>query len=343
MIQWMQDLVSQSQEYDNHKHDYLADTTDFSFDAITSAVQPPEGLFQAPPLYPTEQAWTQIFSKLGPAVYGKGSNRVLPNDYLLAIDPDVRAINLNRAIGKMVDKRWLVRGYDSNARAVLSEDYTILPNTDILLAVQEILEKESERFPRLQPVRPYVSADELSLKIVWADIKDDGNGGAYGIGAWLTNGETGFRRFRGLPLIQRGSCTNSTIVDNTKESFSFVHRGSFRSVIVQLKAMIGQLLRASAELVDKMILAEEEYIPDLADVVTGLAKIHGWDDRFTNNVLIGTEGKASRAGLVFGVSYAAHNALEDPLAQADAEILAGDLLVTEGSIFSKARAVALRD
>lgn len=342
-LKWLDNLISESQEYDTHKADYSGYAKDFRFGDYDSFMYPPASVFGSPPpLEPTDWAWNQIFTKLGPAVFGKGSGKSLPADYLLAVDPDVRSYNLNRALGNANGKEWFVRTYDNRARAVLSQDYATLPNTEVLTTIKSLLEGELDRFPGVHAYNPFVSADDLSVKIIWKDIPNAGNGGGFGIGTYFGNGEIGNRKFKGLPLIKRNSCDNSTIVDTERHGFSFVHRGSARSMVVQLKAMIGDLFRSSAEIVNQMLVAEEDRIDDLATVMSGLAKMNGWDDNFKAQAFIGTEGMNSRAGLVAGISYAAQS-LEDPLAQADAEIYSGSILVAPGTLFDRARAYARKE
>ena len=82
--------------------------------------------------------------------------------------------------------------------------------------------------------------------------------------------------------------------------------------------------------------AEEEQIPDFEAVLSGLARQHGWAQPVHSAVLIGTEGNTTRAGIVNGITYAAHRAVEHPNDQVDMEILGGAILTAPDSLFTQA-------
>jgi hypothetical protein len=269
-------------------------------------------------------AFRQMCAKLGPAVYGKGSNKGLPAEYLQAIPADLRATVLNRHVKVDLGKTWMARGYDGDCRAILSGDYARVSNAAVLEAVQAIIEKEAHNFPGLQWVRPSVTRDDLNLKIVW---HTPGNGN-YGIGTYIGNGETGNRKYRVLPMIQRHSCTNSLIFDQEMEGGVVgIHRGSVKTIMTLIKASLVNVFHLSAEAMDRIIEAEATELPDLAEVMAGIGRKFGWDEAILNHALMGTENQNTVAGLANGISFAAHAAVEDPNQQVDMETLAGSVLL----------------
>lgn len=324
------DYLNKSGEYDQHKADYSEFARNLKFDEQSDLIIPPQMFGAVPPLSPTVWAWGQIFSKLGPAVFGKGASKSLPSDYLLAIPPDLRSVNLNRHLQNANGSAWLVRGYDQQARAVLSDGYSIIGNTELLEVLEGVVEQNKTTDFRLS--RPSVTADDLNIRTIWKDTK----GGNYGIGVYIGNGEIGNRRLRIYPLIQRHSCENSIIIEHDK-GIEFVHRGSKITKMVLIKSVIAELFGVAAEILEKMIAAESEQIPDFTTVLDGLAVRYGWDENTRMTIAVGTEGSQTRAGLVNGVTYAAHVIPNiTPNDSADMEILGGRILLAPDSLFRQA-------
>lgn len=322
--------VNQSLEYDAHKADYSEFARNLHFDETSALVIPPQMFGAVMPMKPTTWAWGQIFSKLGPAVYGKGCNKTLPSDYLLAIPADLRAQNLNRHLQNANGAGWMVRGYDDQARAVLSEGYATIANTELLEILDGVITQNQTADFHLS--RPSVTPDDLNIRTIWKDTK----GGNYGIGVYIGNAEIGNRRLRIYPLIQRHSCENSIIIEHDK-GIEFVHRGSKITKMILVKSVIAELFGVAAEVLEKMIAAESQQIPDFADVLDGLAIKYGWNDGTKTSVTLGTEGQQTRAGIVNGVTYAAH-AIDTltPNESADMEILGGRILLAPDSLFRSA-------
>lgn len=341
----LEGLITQSAEHDAQKHDHTAEARDLWFDEAARLSVPPTLMGRMLPLEMTEWASRQLYSKLGPVVFGRGSSKALPYDYLTALDPDMRADVLNRHLRAAADRRWLVRGYGETTRAVLDGNYPIVSNTELLEAMEGLIKHERGRFEGLTLVRPSVTADDLNLKIVWRNVDVGGHGGwgggsaPYGLGCYLGNGEIGNRRIRLWPLVQKHSCTNSIIVDHD-EGLTLTHRGSLAGIMVLIKAALGRVFQASAETLDRLIMAEAERIPDLSDTLDGLSLKYGWSTEVRDAVAFGMEGQQTRAGLVAGVSYAAHAALDDPNAQADMEVLGGRILMADSSLFGRAAVMA---
>ena len=79
----------------------------------------------------TDHATTQLYDKLGPAHYGKGSNKSLPSEYLAKFPPAMRADILNWTLERS-PSTWKVRLYEDTCRAVLDGDYPRVWNTEVL-------------------------------------------------------------------------------------------------------------------------------------------------------------------------------------------------------------------
>ncbi|HMN10968.1 MAG TPA: hypothetical protein PKD55_01435 [Bellilinea sp.] len=327
----LEELIETSRRYDMNKHDHTVRARDLEFQS-DGTIQVPNSFFGAvQPLESTRWAFGQLASKLGPTVYGKGSTKTLPTDYLMAVDPDLMATNMNRHLSQS-EQTYMVRAYGNQARAIVDSKFPTISNTEILEIVDKILEEERINFPDINIIRPYVSADDLNFKIIVRNVSTQT--GDYGHGVYVGNGEIGNRRLRVWEAIQRHSCTNSIVRGTDGVSIDQVHRGSASHLRILLKSTLVQALRASGELLDQMLKADEEEIPSFTDVIAGLTKEYGWTDEVHDAILVGTEGRETRGGLIAGVSYAAHRTQEGN-DMVDLEILAGKLLSVRGTVFDR--------
>ena len=337
-------LINQSSEFDSRKADHIAPAREFHFNSL-AAIEPPAilGGLQSAPLMPDEHALRQLCTKLGPAVWGKGTSKSLPYDYVTTIPADLRSTAFNRHLQDANGSRWMVRGYGNKARAVLSGDYPgganhdgDFENTQYLKAVHELVTASLPSFPEIRLVRPSVTPDDLNIKVMWKNVQTGTDeGGQYGIGVYIGNGETGSKKLSVLPCLQRTKCDNSIILDS-ENGLAMVHRGSLAAMRTQFKAAIGRMFQVGAELLDRMIAAEEEQIDDFEMVLGGLAIKHGWRDDISAAVMVGTEGKRTRAGIVNGVTWAAHTRIENPNEQVEMEMLGGSILVAPDTLFATA-------
>ena len=337
----VQELLDKSQEQDEHKTDYLAHPHGMKFDQNCIMQVEPGGLFMngTVALSPNEWAYRQIFSKLGTTVFGKGVNKTLPADYMMALRSDLRAYVLNDHLKNYPNGDWFVRAYDNTCRAILSDRYAAIGNTELLNILSAVTNEA--KTPSYLTNSSNVNADSLNVRIIWKDVNrgDNNKGnGSWGIGVAITNGETGQRRLRGMPLLQRHSCQNSIILDQSVNGFEFTHRGSVATKMIVVKSAMQEILPFAAELLETMIAAEAQQIPDFTDVLNGLATQYGWDEKTSANVAIGTEGQTTRAGIVNGVTHAAKS-IENPDERMDMEILGGRILMAPDSVFSQAAKV----
>ena len=347
-------LIATSTRYDQSKTDFRVAARDLHFDpdAHLVVLAPPlpydDGTFarerlrflSKPPVgcvaAMTDHATAQLYDKLGPAHYGKGSAKSLPSDYLSKFPAERRADILNWTLARS-PARWKVRLYEDTCRAVLDGDYPRVWNSEVLRQLERVL-RDRSGLDGLQLDRPFVSPDECFLRLWW-----DGAGtGNYRIGALFGNSEIGTRKFTGVPMIRRTSCANSIVVGDVsaltgqKAGFQLVHyRGaSAEAMMTQFYAQLPALLNASAALINKMIEAEDVLIPDFRQVLDGLMIEHGWKKDFLEVVDAGTEGQRTLAGLVNGITYAAHvHADTSNPAALELETLAGNYLLAAPVVF----------
>jgi hypothetical protein len=305
-METLSDLIEQSTRLDQDKADYLAGIADITFDQQARIVIP-DSLFNAvTPLEMTDWALRQACEKLGPP----------PAEYMRVCPPPLRATNLNHWRESGNGKSWFVRADGDKARAVLTQEYTPVANTRVLEMTQELLGNTPYNL-----VHPFLDADTLHVKISVADTKD----GHYAVGAYIGNGEIGNHAVRVWPFIQRHACTNSILyTDGGFEQRHYKVTPAF--IFGALKEKIGQAIGMASEMLDQIVRAEAEHIPDLADVIADLCKQKGLSQPVHDLILIGTEGNKTRFGLVNGLSFAAHQ-IDDIEHTIELEALAGAVLM----------------
>lgn len=328
-------LLNESAEQDQHKADYIIHPTEIKFsndDNMNFSMSQHlfgENAKVQVSAKPTDWAWRQLFSKLGASVFKKGENKTLPNDYMLALRPDLRAYILNDHLKNYPNGNWMIRNYDQDCRAVLSDRYAAIPNTELLDLLYKASDNtKAENYLASSSVTP----DSLNVRQIWKDVNRPGSQGGWGIGIAITNGETGQRKLRGKALIQRHQCQNSIIVDMDMGGFEFTHHGSVQTKMIVVKSVMQEILPFAAEMLEKMIESQSHDIPDFTDVLQGLAIHYGWEEKIAAEVAIGTEGQHNLFGLVNGVTHAAKFAKTDD-DRMSMETLGGGLLITKDSVF----------
>jgi hypothetical protein len=244
-----------------------------------------------------------------------------PWSYLRRCPGELRAQNWNSWL-RAQERERLVRAYGGVCRAVLSNEYSPVASSKIIKGAMTLVDDMPYKL-----VRSYVTPDILYLKIAM-DGRQGGDGiGPLYIGCFIMNGEIGNRRLVVAPFVQRTSCENSVMyVDG---GISQVHRHlSQERILYLLTTGIAEALHVADDMVDNMLRASREQMPQLRQVVEALRRQRDLPDSIEGDILIGSEGHKSLLGLTYGVSYAAHaNPDISDDARIDLECLAGELLM----------------
>jgi len=280
----LNEMLAQSQELDKQKEDYLIPLEDIAF--TEQGISFKEKLFGTTlDMEMTDWALGQVCDKLGPP----------PRKYMDVCPGDLRAQNLNHWKEEK-DGGWLVRSYEEKARAVLSKDYTIMNNSEVLNTMIDIIGDTA-----YEPVQPFISPDSTHVKIKVTDNSD----GKYGQGVYVGNGETGNYKLRVLPFVQRTSCTNSIIWKGGGVELRHWRVGRI-DLMYTIKRFMGEALNKTKEMMDNIIEAELETIPDFADYVKKFCKDNNVSEVGFGVVMAGTESEHSRMALINGLTYYAH-------------------------------------
>lgn len=328
----LSDLLDYANDLAQYKADYKGKPTEFTFtnDGLLTSRRLNGDLFgyAMSPARLTDHAIKQACTKLGRA-YELPS---LPADYMRALQtkaPETFAQNMNAAIDRLPKGGgWTVRTYQDEARAVLSDEYLVFDNKDMLGLLNTVL--ETDNTPHRISTRSFVTVNNMVADVLFKDIhtgRSDGNGG-FQLGVRIRNGEIGDWSGGIYPVVKRTSCDNSISVDDRAMSFTFKHfgRNTMASKRVMLKSAMMEILPFSTNIIEKLLEAEETELPRFADIVNGLGFKHGWSESFIGAVFAGSEARYSLAGLVNGVTFAAHTQASNPEAMTDAEFLGGALL-----------------
>lgn len=353
-------LLAASQKFDKKKRDYTGDPTALSVSnagKFAIAEQLPafgKPVFEKHTGFNLEShALRQLLSRVSLPYFGKGNSATMDGadwEMMLQKYPKYFAAIINDLIPQIESKGLTVRTHDKAIRAVLTDRYGIVDNTQLLKAIHNILTEVAPDLKDLRVVTSTVDRDRLDLRIVFAEgqqanpndptpqgvtRRGDGNSlSPYGYGVSLTNEETGRGGLSLWGLIWRGPCTNAIRL-KTPESINLRHIGETAVLLGRVKQSFMDVLPVAAGALNRVYEVSNKSLGNIADVVAGLGKTYGWGEDTTRQILIGTEGQETVMGLVNGVSFAAikQESAED---RAELEIQAGAILTAPDSLFTRA-------
>lgn len=352
-------LITDSSKFDKKKADLEGKPTALTVNANGkwSHMKPadlfgvPGGFERVANLSIEPHALGQLLGRLSSVYFGKGSSTMMDRqdwETMLAKYPKQFAPIINDLLTQVESKGLLIRTEAKAIRAVLTDKYGIVDNTQVLNAVREILVATGDAMPDLTVVKSTVNRDRLDMRIVFKNPKitnpelipqgetrrgDIGNR-PYGFGVYVGNEETGRGGLSVKALAQRHGCTNSIIIES-KENIQLRHLGETQVLLGRLQQSFADILPIGADILNRIYAVTNKALPNLTDVLSGLSKQYGWDDDAQNQILIGTEGQETVMGLVNGVSYAA-SLLKDSTDQVEMEMQAGSILTAPDSLFARA-------
>jgi len=356
-------MIARSENYDLAKRDYKGDAPNFRFtDAGQmefNASQQLKGLTitdSSQPLGFTDYAFGQLLERMSRSYFGNtqpASKLMKREDWetMRRNYPQQFAAIMNDVLVKYAAKArnsgLLMRTYDETIRAIFTSLYGVVNNTAMLKAVYNVLAESANELPGLRVVRSEVTPDDMLLQVVWrnvdspnAEANRPGDGfnlgeGSYGAGFLVRNGETGRNGISITPAIWRGPCTNSIFLKSA-EAFTMRHIGMEADLLATIKVSTYKMLPLVDKALQMAFEAEVQQLPSIADVINGFAKEYKWSEKVKSSVLLGTEGRHTKMGLVNGVSYAAHAATGgDTDLMVDMSTLAGSFLMQPVSYFEK--------
>lgn len=327
----LRDLQTLSAATDEWKSDYVHPANEYQF--VDGKLVIPGN---SAALTMSQNAMSQMATKLGPSVWGAGSSRQVPMEYLTKLPTDLQDLALNHHLGQN-NQRWMVRGYHSpdggsTARAFLAGDYPKVSNTRIIEMANEALQAGGMDPDSMKIVRHWVNADSVNVQIQTNLVnvpKNGHEGGDYGMGVSFSNNETGNGGLSVAPFIYRLVCRNGLIAKTPMASMQLQHHRAYtpKMMLMQFAETLAVALKLSEEALEKLLEAELTVFPNFNKIVNGLAKNQKWSQEVITSVAIGSEGKQTHAGLVNGITYAAHRLYQDkPEQRVAMEEFAGEVL-----------------
>lgn len=355
-------LIAKSEAFDAKKIDYKGAAPQFHFTddgkmQYTQASQLAgiQVVDTSAPLGFTDEAFSQLLGRFSQSFFGYGKSHTMKREDWQMIQrayPQQFATIMNDVLSKYAQKTrnngLLMRTYDENIRAIFTSLYGIVDNTQMLKGVREVLDEAKTGLPEMRLVRSEVTPDDMLVQVVWKNVQSPnaeanrpGDGfnlgeGSYGAGFSVRNGETGRNGISITPMLWRGPCTNSIILKSAN-TFAMRHVGDSSSIIATIKTATYQMMPIAEAGLKAAFEAEVTRLPSIADVINGFAKEYKWSDKVKDAVLIGTEGRDTKMGVINGVSYAAHKATNDNTdLMVDMSTLAGALLMAPIGVFERA-------
>lgn len=213
----IQDIIEISQGYDEHKVDIFAKLdavepiSNFEFNLQTGI-----GLQQ---LEWEEHSYYQLWHRLMD-YFINGKPKIFSNSVIKHFweNEDVGNFALNHHITEAISNQSSVstkdlcfRLYGKICRAVLSEQYGSILNTELLEALKLPLQLLSEDY---RIIDYKITRDSVMIKTLYKDFNVAD--GSYGAGVYIYNDEVGRGALRLGTLIKRGRCDNTTILSNVK-------------------------------------------------------------------------------------------------------------------------------
>lgn len=228
-------------------------------------------------------------------------------------------------------KKVLARMHDGGFRAFLSDQYRIYDNHHLLKVATEFVGDIPHEIKGVN-----LNADKLYIKIMLA-LKS-GHDGDYGIGFSLANMEIGGSAVHIMPFLYRQVCSNGLVVVQKRDAKEdgiltrIPHRWkTTKQIDYAVHEALAYTLERSDQLVDAMAQSARMELPGAADILSKIVRGQGLGrklvDHVVNTAVLGMEGRETAAGVINGLSYAAHAAKglnEDQAAQFEA--LAGSAL-----------------
>lgn len=306
-------LIDTAADFAANKHDSVAPARSLSF-TPDGRLTVPNNLFGgALSLGLEDLAISQLAGRLGPTFWD-ASKRTIPSDFYKHLNrayPAHFASLTNDLLGGH-DGNLLVRGYGDDARAILSDSYARLDNSEVLDMASQVLDglpyqivESGKYFSKNDGVQ----RDEMAIRVVVKHVKPGDENTGYGLGVLIRNGETGGAASEIRPLIMRTSCMNSLVFKQGEAGedlgLRLTHRGVRAAKLNLMASAIAEALPMAEDNLVKYLNTRTAKI-DLAGVIAKLGEDHGWSEDMSLAVGVGSEGHQSVYGLINGLTFAAH-------------------------------------
>lgn len=285
-IKTLKQLLDDAVDLASHKTDLICMSSDIRFSHPTVYHNPIDATNMLLTFEP--YALDQAAEKLG-----------VPLAYLHKCPPSLQEVNLNYWADKY-KSGWQLRLYDQKVRAVLSKEYEPVDNATVMNALIAAIGDT-----RYQLDATELDRDNMFLRFLFNDKDIKGNN--FKVGVTVQNDEVGDGALKLLPFVQKTQCTNS--IQKRDGGFIMRHVRSTTAFITGvLKEKIGKLFGVSTDMLEMIVQADVDRIPNLSEVIRKISIKHNLNDSIQSYIYMGVGQSNTRMGLVDGLSYAAHAA-----------------------------------
>lgn len=325
------DVMNAATRDDANKRDYRVPLHGILFDEGLIKVDPTKILQKgtydfdntliAEGFYPTDHCVTQVANALEmPVKYSKWL-RQQGRPGLALFDR-----NANFVAARQENNPMFLRTVGNNGRALLSQDYTAIGNTQVL----DIVAGLSKDQYAADIKRMYLGAEGFWLQVVCPElVYDDPTAqgqklfGGFNIG----NSEIGSRKVSIEFFIYRLACLNGLIVRVKKLAelaWRHIHY-TVRELRDRIVRALAESLELGNEVAQRFIDSHSEPLPNLQKVIARLAEQNTWTQKFQDAVIEQTAGEpGTKFGLINSVTAAAKSL--NPDARIEMERFAGTLI-----------------
>ena len=277
------------------------------------------------------------FSQLNDRLFGPPTKWILGDK----CPEGLRGKITNRLLEEYPDKDFFVRVKNTEARAVLSHQYTVFDHTEFVDLVAEALDTAGVKPTVFRPtIGDFMSTYILLEAISFGRDPLNHGGGGEGLhpAIYISNSEIGTGAARTMGGLYRSVCENGVIYGWERETAQVViHKHFQRNTLAAIVAAgVIDALKMSEEAAHKFMAARDQKIePQRLDGLIGRwASTYGISVDIKDNWLSNTKTEWHRSGLeeptIFDVvnaaTYVAHEYSDSPQQRENVERMAGRIL-----------------
>lgn len=315
----LQDIINWSEQLDENKFDIFASIPQLNWNSgSTFSYNEKYGYLEEHAYY---QMWHRLMDTTinnKPKIF---SNSVIRHfwdepelgDYAHKYHLNIAIDNNFPSVGKILC--WRMAGMD--CRAVLSDQYGSILNTELVKALQLPLSALSET-PRI--ITHYITRDNVMIQMLYKDYNAED--GSYGAGIYICNDEIGKGALKLGTIIKRGFCDNTCILQNVRTLY---HRNNIYDRLQTFLPEFSIALKETEQYIYRIEELKNIKIPNFTEELEKFAKKYQLDLETMVKFEQGMEGEYNMYGWMNGITTIAKEfALEK---REFFQSLAGDLVM----------------
>lgn len=243
----------------------------------------------------------------------------IPVRYYRRLPQKFRVELANYDLGRLNERKYLLRGRAGVVRAFLSSDYVPYANAEVADVVRDLFGR------RELSIKSFVLEEtHFYLKVISEEVTDPATGLKQGV--MVGNSEVGLGSISVEPFVYRLRCTNDLVVTKG-QSFRHPHT---RLTVEELRKgtalAISIAFEVAGNVLDRFVKAHEEPVSDPVESIRQIAEAGKLSQKFAEEVVASYAGEPepTRFGLINAFTRAAQKL--KPLQRIEVERFAGTLL-----------------